>query len=327
MRDRFSSLHMLTSKLHSLLFRIESLMGPHFLQSTEEESHSEPTENIWGGKVSQAEDSDTRRLVDKHAQKSKDDIETLLTALKTRDKHVYKNTGFFCLCPIRPKNAVILYDDMNIERHAILINLGPPLTIEIAIHAPEEEDFEVGWFKQISGISSIRLFKQMLFSLHLNSEDLIPRENVQYGDYIQNDPSMDEKIKDVNMKYLIRWLNANFGNKQASNTESRDKYIHDMFDISEATFTYIEDQKWEFQFHSVEYQTFDHLILENDLVNKYLTLTTYSQYIHPKSDQRTHRMKFTNIHSVGKMVHLMRSRQYWNASYDALKPYPGSEAL
>lgn len=322
---------MIASKLHTLLFRVESLMNPNFLQADDStQAGPKPPEDAWGLVVSFVADDDIMKQVDKrtHAQISNDNIEKLLPVLKERYVRMYKNAGFFCVRPNRPRNAVILFDDMNIERHSIIINRGPPLTIEIAIRTPEEEDFDDGDFKQISGISSMRQFKSLLYSLHLNSEILIPSENVKYGEYTQREPKNHQKIKDMNMQNLLKWLNANFGDDADTQIESRDRYIHDMFDISQARIAYMKNKIWDFEFNSVYYATNDRLTIENDTEQNYFTLTTYSQNIHrDEPSLRTYNMKFTNIHSVGKMVHLMRSRQYWNASYQSLKTYPGAETL
>ena len=325
----FSNLHMPASKLQTLLFSVESLMNPNFLQAAE--AGPRPPDDAWGQVVSFVAKNETMKLVDKrtYAQITNDNIRKLLPVLKGRYIRMYKDAGFFCVRPNRPTNAVLLFDDMNIERHSIIINLGPPLTIEIAIRTPEEEDFDEGSFKQISGISSMRQFKSLLYSLHLNSEISIPPENVKYGDYIQNDPAKHQQIKDINRQHLLKWLNANFGDEGDAPIESRDRYIHDMFDISQAKIAYIKKKMWNFEFYSVEYATNDSLTVDNDTEQDCITLTTHSQNVHPDEpdNHRTHKMKFTNIHSVGKLVHLMRSRQYWNGSYPKLKEYPGAERL
>ena len=276
------------SKLHTLLFRVESLMNPNFLQSAEDGPR--PPDDAWGQVVSFVANKETMKLVDKrtHAQITNDNIQKLLPVLKGRYKRIYKDAGFFCVRPIRPKNAVLLFDDMNIERHSIFINLGPPLTIEIAIRTPEEEDFDDGSFKQISGISSMRQFKSLLYSLHLNSEISIPPENVKYGDYIQSDPANHQQIKDINMQYSLQWLNANFGDEADAPIESRDRYIHYMFDISQANIAYIKNKLWNVEFHSVEYATNDSLTVENDTEQNCLTLTTHSQNVHQTNQVSAH---------------------------------------
>lgn len=324
---------MAASKLHTLLFRVESLMNPNFLQSEEIHAGTEPEspENVWGEIVSWVANDENMKIVDERtpAQRSNDNIQTLLPVLKKRSIQMYKNAGFFCVCPIRPKSAVLLFDDTNTERYNIQFDWNNPSKIEIAIRTQEEEDFDEGSGKKLSDVSSMWRFKILLYSLHLNSHILIPPHAIEHGDLPPNDPTNIEKMKDANRKYLLKWLNAYFGNQAELQIDLRDRYIHDMFNVSEAQFTYIQDQKWKFKFYSAEYATNDELTIENDTERRYITLTTHSQNVHPDEPDhhRTHKMKFTNIHSVGKLVHLMRSRQYWNGSYPKLKEYPGAERL
>ena len=324
---------MLTSKLHTLLFRVEGLMNPSFLQAkeTHSETENESPEHVWGEIVSWVANDENMKIVDKRtpAQRSNDNIQTLLPVLKKRSIQMYKSAGFFCVCPIRPKSAVLLFDDTNTERYNIQFDWKNPSDIQIAIRTQEEEDFDEGSGKKISDVSSMWRFKILLYSLHLNSHITIPADAIEHGDLPSNDPTNIKKMKDANRKYLLRWLDAYFGTQAELQIDSRDRYIQDMFNVSEAEFTYIQDQKWKFKFYSAEYATNDELTIENDTERKYITLTTHSQNVHPyEPDQhRTHKMKFTNIHSVGKLVHLMRSRQYWNGSYTTLNQYPGSERL
>ena len=322
---------MLVSQIQSLLSRVENMMNPRFLHAKDTEQQNTPSLNddVLGIITQKVGATDTMKRVDKRAYKqtSEMELENLLTELKNPDTQIY--TGFFCVRMERPLYAATLFDEVNTERYNLTFDLGPPLTIDIEKHMPEEEDFYGSEYREISDISSVKQFCAMIYTLHydIGSYISIPSSKVNYKTYTQPENSLYDRAKTANRKYLLKWMNKHFGDNAASHTASRDQYIQHMFEIeSKVKLTYTRNKAWTFRFHSEQHETRDRLTVENDKQHECFTVTTRSKQSSAPSP-RTYTMKFTDIHSVGKLVHLLRTRMYWNADYEVLTPYPGGSEI